>query len=273
MVLHQGFDAERVWRDINRLPVTHVSLVPAMLAMLLDEARGAPPKRLRILLVGGAAPSEKLVRRALDAGWPLCVSYGMSETASQVATWCLGERGELGPVAGHTATLLPEIDCQVVDETGAPTQDVGKVRLRGRCLMLGYANPEKRLGDGLDAEGWFTTGDLGKLDENDCIRIIGRSDEILISGGENIHPLEVEMLLLDCPGVDTVCVIGVDDPVWGQEVCAVYVGPFGQLEVERWCRAEIPSPLRPRRFVRLRRLPQLSSGKIDRFRLKQAYGR
>jgi O-succinylbenzoic acid--CoA ligase len=273
MVLQQGFDAERVWSDINRRPVTHVSLVPAMLAMLLDEAQQAPPERLRILLVGGAALSKKLARRALDTGWPLCVTYGMSETASQVATQCLRESGEWDCAAGPAATLLPGVECEVVDESGAPTQAVGKIRLRSRCLMIGYANPERRVGDGLDPEGWFTTSDLGRLDENNCICIIGRSDETLISGGENLHPLEAEMLMLDCPGVDTVCVIGVDDPVWGQMVCAIYTGPFNELEVKRWCRAELPGPLRPRRFVRLRRLPQLSNGKIDRFSLKRAYGR
>ena len=269
MALHQGFDPERVWRDINRLPVTHLSLVPAMLAILLDEARCAPPQRLRTVLVGGAALSSGLERRALAAGWPLCVSYGMSETSSLVATRCPGSRGAGHRAGGHGVTLLPGVDCEIVDETGAPTRGLGRIRLRGRCLMSGYANPQKRLGDGVDGQGWFTTDDLGCLDESACIRIVGRADETLISGGEKVHPHEVEMLMLDCPGIDAACVIGVDDAVWGQKVCAIYAGSFSERQVERWCRDALKGPWRPRQFVRVERLPRLASGKVDRVSLQR----
>jgi O-succinylbenzoic acid--CoA ligase len=272
MVLQQGFDAGQVWRDIKRYPVTHISLVPVMLAKLLDEADCMPPVRLKSVLVGGAALNEKLASRAFEAGWPLCVTYGMTETASQVATRCFSGNEDGAGMQGYASALIDGVECEVVDGEGRITAQVGQVRIRGGCLMSGYANSGRIAGDGLDEVGWFTSGDLGRLDERGFLRIVGRADEMLISGGENVNPYEVEMLMLDCPGIDAVCVIGVTEPVWGQRVSAVYSGPFNEMEVEHWCRQEIKGALRPRQFVRLSHLPRLSTGKIDRLSIQREYG-
>jgi O-succinylbenzoic acid--CoA ligase len=273
MVLHHGFDAELVWRDINRFPVSCISLVPVMLQQLLDLSCSAPPPRaLRVALVGGAALSETLARRAIASGWPLSLTYGMSETASQVATRCLSEGNGINKIGDFAAPLLDGVECEVVDETGKPATGEGRIRLRGECLMLGYANALRRTGDGLDDDGWFTTGDLGLLDENARLRVTGRADDILISGGEKINPHAVEALLLDCPGVDAVCVVGIADSAWGQKVCAIYSGTFHELRLEQWCRERVVGASRPRKYVRLERLPRLSNGKIDRAVLKNGYG-
>lgn len=271
MVLQQGFEAGQVWQDIKRYPVTHLSLVPVMLARLLDEADSTPPVRLKSVLVGGAALNEKLASRAIEAGWPLCVTYGMSETASQVATHCIGGNKDLADMQGYAMPLIDGVECEVIDREGGITALAGQVRIKGDCLMSGYANPGRIAGDGLDAAGWFTSGDLGQLDERGFLRIIGRADEMMISGGENVNPHEVEILILDCPGIDAVCVIGVTEPVWGQRVCAVYAGQYNELEVEYWCRKKIKGVLRPRQFVRLLSLPRLPTGKIDRVTVKREY--
>ena len=271
MVLQQGFDAVQVWQDIKRYPVTHLSLVPVMLARLLDEADSTPPVRLKSVLVGGAALNEKLASRAIEAGWPLCVTYGMSETASQVATRCIGGNKDMAGMQGYVMPLIDGVECEVVDGESRITAQIGQVRIRGDCLMSGYANSGRIAGDGLDEAGWFTSGDLGRINERGFLRIVGRADEMLISGGENVNPHEVEMLLLDCPGIDAVCVIGVTEPVWGQRVCAIYVGTFNEMEVEHWCRQEIKGALRPRQFVRLSHLPRLSTGKIDRMSIQREY--
>ena len=265
MVLHEGFDAARIWRDIERYRVTHLSLVPVMLAKLLEVAKGTPPEHLRVVLIGGAALDEALARRALEAGWPLFVTYGMTETGSQVATQ------PLTSVANIDASipLLEGMECSVVDDAGRATDGVGRIRLRGEMLMRGYANSDQKAGNGLDDDGWYTTGDIGSYSAVSGIQVMGRADEMIISGGENIRPQQVEPLLHDCPGINEIYVIGIDDSEWGERVCVVYSGDSSEQLVEQWCRENIEGPLRPRQFVHLEELPRLSNGKIDRQALIQ----
>lgn len=263
MVLHEGFDAARVWRDIERYRVTHISLVPVMLVKLLEVAEGAPSEHLRVVLIGGAALDETLARRALAAGWPLFVTYGMSETSSQVATQPL----TLVENIDAPIPLLEGMECSVVDDAGRATAGVGRIRLRGEMMMRGYANPHQRAGDGFDEDGWYTTGDMGICSSASGIQIVGRADEVIISGGENIQPRQVERLMQGCRGVNELCVLGVDDSEWGERVCVAYAGDSSEQQVEQWCRENIEGSLRPRLFVRLVQLPRLSNGKIDRNQL------
>ena len=267
VVLHQGFDAVTVWADLQWHSVTHLSLVPAMLAKLLDVANERPPpETLRVVLVGGAHLNSHLAKRALDSGWPLCVSYGLSETSSQVATRCLAQRSEVEP--GNVGKPLHGFEVRVADETGRPTTGVGWIHIRGKAVMVGYANPEHRPGDGLD-DGWLVSGDLGQLDESGRLTIVGRADEVLVSGGENIHPLQVEDLIMDCSAVDEVVVIGKADPVWGERIVAIYSGTIDVNELQRWCRTHIRGALRPREFIRRKSFPRLTNGKVDRKRVRE----
>lgn len=265
MVLHQGFDPTQVWQDLQHHRVTHLSLVPAMLAQLLDHSSSPPPQWLGVALIGGAALEENLARRALAAGWPLFVTYGMSETGSQVATAALTSADAIN----QPTPLLEGIECAVVDDKGQPTRDTGHIRLRGELLMRGYANPRRLGGDGLDPAGWYTSGDLGHYDHVAGITILGRADEIIISGGEKVHPRQVEQLLQPCPGIDELCVTGVADPVWGEILCAVYSGEITEQALEQWCRQEVTGPPRPRDYLRLSQLPRLANNKIDLPTVKQ----
>lgn len=264
VALHGHFDAERLWDDLKHQPATHLSLVPAMLARLLDVADGPPPSRLRAVLIGGDALSPLLAQRAVAAGWPLWASYGMSETGALAAAAPLGPEQRIPPLVP-----IPGLACEVVDETGGPTQDIGRIRLQGNTLMLGYANSLGRPGEGLDSEGGFLTGDLGRIDANGHLQVVGRAGETLISGGEKVYPQEVEARLLHCPGVDFACVTGVPDPVWGQIVCAHYTGSATPTELDAWCRGHIPGAARPRQIIRLERIPLLPNGKVDRQGLKK----
>ena len=99
--------------------------------------------------------------------------------------------------------------------------------------------------------------------------MLGRADDLIISGGENIHPQALERLLSDCPGVDEVCVIGVADAEWGERVCAIYAGVLNEQALTQWCQQNLGAVQRPRLFVRLHQLPRLASGKIDRGALKR----
>lgn len=261
LLLHEGFDAAAVWHDLQSEPVTHISLVPAMLAHLLDCAGDAPPPdALRHVLVGGAALSGALFKRAQATGWPICPTWGMSECAAQAATL-------LQPDAhwreGNVGSLLPGFETRL-DATG-------RILLRGPQVMAGYLNPECQPGIGLD-NGWLTTADLGLIGDGGAITLLGRADDMLISGGVNVHPIEVESCLAACPGVTDVAVTAIADPVWGDVLVALIVGSADSHTVRDWSRQHLASALRPRRMLRVASLPRNAMGKIERATLRTLAG-
>jgi O-succinylbenzoic acid--CoA ligase len=256
VVLHQGFDAERVHDSLIEARVSHVSLTPTMLAQLLALDRPAP-RALRHVLVGGAALPTELARRAGEAGWPIQPTYGMSETCAQIATlpslppdWSTGKVGR--PLGSAEIALA----------------DDGRLKVRGPMLMHGYANPAFSPGEGLRG-GWFVTNDLAQISPDGDLTILGRADETIVSGGKKIHPAVIELLLAQCPGVETVVVAGRPDPVWGEIVTLAYSGPMSPEDVLAWCRDHVSSAFRPRAAVRLENPPLLANGKPDRLKLRQ----
>ncbi len=259
VLLHQGFDAQIVWSDLQGHQVTHLSLVPAMLVQLLDAAQSvAPPETLRVVLVGGGPLDPELAARARAQGWPLFVSYGMSETASL----CVSHAGESsGPVSGEVGRPLDGFELAISKR--------GRIMLRGPAVMQGYANPDGSPGQGLLDGGWFETGDLGELGESGHLRVLGRADDVLVSGGRNIHPVEVEAEIAACPGVDAVAITGQKDDHWGQILVALYTGSVTARELDEWCHSNIPSGLRPRRYVQVVALPRNAMGKLDRKGLRE----
>jgi O-succinylbenzoic acid--CoA ligase len=263
VLLHEGFDAERVWLDIATRGVTHISLVPAMLARLLDITHGAPPPdTLKYVLVGGGALSAQLAARARDAGWPLCVTYGMSETGSQLATlYPVSDNWEPGCVGKP----LPGFEVRIA---GHDSAGVGTVEVRGPAVMAGYANPEMRLGMGL-ADGWFASGDRGRIGEDGALTVLGRRDDMLVSGGVNISPAAIENRLLDFPGLRDAAVTGVPDEIWGERLVALVVGDVNLTQLDGWCRANLANAERPRVLERVAALPRSELGKLERPKLRK----
>lgn len=255
VVFMERFDARAVLRTLREERITHVSLVPAMLTRLLEPDTG-PPMSLRHALIGGAALAPSLEARARDRGWPLCVSYGMSEAGSQVATRC----GEAA-AEGDCGLPLPGMEVKIDVSSG-------RILLRGDAVMAGYANPALRPGEGLSREGWFATADLGRLDAHGRLGILGRADDMLVSGGVNIHPLEVEAILAGCPGIREIALTATDDPVWGDRLVAIYAGETGTHDVLAWCRENLPGAQRPRAAIKVASLPRNALGKIDRQALR-----
>jgi O-succinylbenzoic acid--CoA ligase len=261
VLVHERFDAERLWRDLQSEGVTHLSLVPAMLGRLLDVAGNrAPPPHLRVVLVGGGPLSIVLVERARAAGWPLWVGYGMTETTAVCAAMPVPASGWREGVVGKP---LKGFEVRV---GGGEPGSVGVIRLRGPAVMRGYLNPEALPGAGM-VDGWLETSDLGRLDEEGCLTVLGRADEVLVSGGELVAPVQVEGLLLRCPGVREVAVAGIRDPYWGDIAAAWVVGDWDLRALDAWCRRRLPAYLRPRRWFRVEALPRTGSGKLDRRRL------
>ncbi|PKO33744.1 MAG: hypothetical protein CVU34_12420 [Betaproteobacteria bacterium HGW-Betaproteobacteria-7] len=252
MLLHDGFHAAQVATDLARFPVSHISLVPAMLAALLDLAI-TPPPGLRVALIGGAALAAPLYERATAAGWPLWPSYGMTESAALVAVHAPDD----GPwQAGLVGRPLPGMELAIGDD--------GRIRLRGRQLMRGYLD-----GGGLAGDGWLISGDLGQIDANGCLTVIGRADDMLISGGRNVHPQEIESCLAACPGIRDVAVSGLADPVWGDLIVALVVGTAGLAALQAHARQHLPAAALPRRVTYLDSLPRNAAGKLDRPALRQ----
>jgi o-succinylbenzoate---CoA ligase len=246
--------------ELSRLAqrATLISLVPSVLTALLD-AGFVPPPELRAVLLGGAGCSPALARRAHAARIPLLTSYGLTETASQVVTRRYRERFE----------PLPERDGVV--SSGHALEGV-ELRLRGddialRCpsLFSGYVG---KTSPTLDPDGWFTTTDRGSVGQVGELYVRGRSDDVIVSGGENVDPLEVEAALATLSGVSAVCVFGTPSEKFGELVTALLVtsdpalaepARIAELLSDRLARHKLP-----RRALLAESLPLTSSGKVDR---------
>lgn len=263
-LLQARFDAQQVWYVLEQERVTHISLIPAMLAQLLAVGAGAqPPRHLRVALVGGGAIDEHLIHRAHQAGWPLCVTYGMTETGSQIATYCAVDNQWR---AGDMGRPLPGVQVRIVNEAGQTVQGVGRIQICGPMVAAGYM--EEGLLPVVHPQNTFTSTDLGYLDNRGHVRIIGRADDVLVSGGKNVHPNEIEQQLRGCEGLEDVAVTGRPDCIWGQRIVAFFVGALTSAELEAWCRTHLPNALRPREFIRVPRLPRNALGKLERWRLR-----
>jgi O-succinylbenzoic acid--CoA ligase len=260
VVISDNSDGAAIAQALITHRCTHVSLVPAMLARLL-KVIPKPPSYLRYALIGGAALHSSLAQVAIAQGWPLCISYGMSETCSQIATLCNPDQNWPGQLVG-----MPLSGIQVrIDHTS------GCIQVRGKMLMVGYSNPQGYSDVYIDENGWFTTNDLGYIDANGQLWITGRADQVLNSGGVKVHPEQIENLLQSCPNIVEVSIGGRCDPIWGEIIVAVYVGTAEPIAVETWCRQHIQSSIRPRIFIKVDRLPRTSLEKIDRNALRALY--
>ncbi len=224
--------------------ITLASLVPAQLAQLLDDPAWRPQPTLRAVLLGGAAAPPALIEAALARGVPVLSTYGLTETFGQVATARVpGGR----PVPLHGVELV------------AGTRDApAPIRIRGPMLATRYL-------DGAAIAPELATADLGFLEAGE-LHVLGRADDVIISGGENVHPTQVEAVLAATPGVRAAAAYGLHDARWGQLVAAaIAVAPaFDHARaLEEW-RARLPPHARPRRLALLAELPRLPSGKVDR---------
>jgi O-succinylbenzoic acid--CoA ligase len=218
---------------------TIVSLVPAMLHRKLDAgfSRAAHPA-LRLILLGGAPASPALLERARARGFEVVTTYGLTETFGGVA---------------FDGVPLPDVELRV---NAAKT-----IEVRGPMLMEGYAGYCP-----LDQGAWFDTGDFGEL-EDGRIRVLSRRTDLIVSGGENVYPAEVEAVLEAHANVRRACVFGVPHEVWGELVCAAIVPAserFDAKELDVFLGDQLAPFKRPRRVALFRELPETPQGKVDR---------
>ena len=271
-LVHERFDAVAVRRAIDDDGVTLVSLVPTTLQRLLD-AQGDTrfPATLRCVLLGGAPAALPLLERCAALGVPVAQTYGLTECASQVATLPPAQApGRLGS-AGRP--LFPT-EIRIADQHGAPlpATEPGEILVRGPTVMSGYHANAGATAQAL-RDGWFHTGDVGRCDDDGYLYVLDRRDDLIVSGGENVYPAEVEGVLLAHPGVLEAAVIGEADERWGQCVVAVVRLAAGAAidvpALTAHCRATLAGYKVPRRFVEVTApLPRTASGKLRRVELR-----
>ncbi|MFI5394980.1 MAG: o-succinylbenzoate--CoA ligase [Candidatus Binatia bacterium] len=269
-VLHHGFDPARVDRALNEDRVTIISVVSNMLQRLLETRGERPfPPWLRCVLLGGGPAPPALLQACRARGLPVMQTYGLTEAASQVATLApadaerkLGAAGK--PLLG-TEILLRGTDGSV------PTGEVGEILIRGPSVSPGYLNP---VGDAQHQDGWFCTGDLGRLDDEGFLYVMGRRDDMIISGGENVYPVEIEAVLQTHPAVAEACVFGVPDERWGTAVAAcVRLRPgmtAGADDLTEHVRRHLAHFKAPRHMHFVDDFPRTAAGKIVRHRVQQS---
>lgn len=262
LVLHPRFDAADVWQTLRADGVTLLSLVPTMLHRLLAQGDVGAPPRLRCVLVGGAALAPDLAARARARGLPIVPTYGLTEAASQVATADLGAAASpaVGRPLGGTRVRIA-----AADQAGC-----GEIVIAGPTVMAGYFRDPDATAAAL-RDGWLHTGDVGRLDAVGRLTVLDRRTDVVITGGENVYPTEVEAVLLAHPAIAEAAVYGVRDPEWGTRVHAAVVlrsdAAFDEPGLRQWCRARLAGYKIPRAIARVAALPRTASGKLQRHRL------
>ncbi|HVA93235.1 MAG TPA: o-succinylbenzoate--CoA ligase [Chloroflexota bacterium] len=280
----RGFDPAAVSRTITAERVTLVSVVTVMLQRLLDFWGNDPhPPTLRCALLGGGPVAPAVLEDCARRGLPVAQSFGMTETASQVAA--LSPIDALRKLGSSGRPLLPnEIRIRpLADERGARVSQErleGEILVRGPSVTPGYLGADGDLSRPLaavDDEGWLPTGDSGRLDHEGYLYVLDRRADLIISGGENVSPAEVEAVLLSHPGIVEAGVFGIPDPRWGQGVAAAVVGTNGVTlepeEVRDFCRSRLAGYKVPSQIMVAPALPRNAAGKLLRRQLREEASR
>ncbi|MCX4759419.1 AMP-binding protein [Streptomyces sp. NBC_01275] len=266
VVLAPRFDPDLFVDLVRDHRVTCAFAVPAMAALLVRHPRFASGglDSLRWILSGGSPAQTATRDRLRERGVAVVDSYGLTETSAGVTYSAL----DAATAAGRS---VPHVELLVVDGTGAPAPvgTPGEIWVRGRSVASSYWSAAGSR-PATDAEGWFHTGDRGRIDAQGLLEVVGRVKDTIITGGENIDPAEVENALADLPGVVEVAVSGTPDPIWGEIVTAFLVADVGEPTLDD-VRGHLDGRLArhkwPRRLYVVPALPRGATGKLQRARL------
>jgi fatty-acyl-CoA synthase len=277
-VMPPGFDPELMLDLLEQERGSIVLSVPTMLQRILDAPSigSRDLSSWRLVSLGGAPVPPELIRRSEQRGVRAVIGYGQTE-ASPYLTHTLPD----DPHPDWVNTVgrpLPQTEIKIVNpETGEilPRGEIGEICARGYGIMKDYFDNPAGTTAAIDLEGWLHTGDLGSLDERGCCRVQGRAKDLIIRGGENIYPREIEDVLHTHPAILGASVIGVPDSDWGEiPVAFVQTKPEARLsaeEFEAFCRERLASYKVPRIWRFVDQFPQTASGKIQKFALRETY--
>jgi fatty-acyl-CoA synthase len=233
---------------------------------------------LRLAVVAGAPVSDTLVREMNEVlGVPVVSGYSLTETASTVSVCTPGD-----PAEARRFTVgrpLPGTQVRIVDAATAadaelPVESVGEIRVKGPGVMIGYYRQPKQTAEAFDSEGFFRTGDLGLVDEDGYLHLVGRTKDVIIRSGFNVYPREVESRIEAHPAVQEVAVVGVPDELLGEAVCACVVPVEGAIvtgqEIVEWCRETLADDKIPDLVRFLDSLPRSDTGQVRRVELTRS---
>jgi o-succinylbenzoate---CoA ligase len=272
VVLHERFDAHSVLASIEKERATLLSVVPTMLRKLLDAEKPERLSALRAVLVGGAATPDVLLQRCMALRVRALTTYGLTEACSQVTTQNLPASDAPFVVTQGSGSVLDGVEIRIVDDHHTPVAhgEIGSIEVRGETLMDGYWGSAP-----LGAQ-WLSTGDLGSLDSQGNLFVHARRTDLIVTGGENVYPAEIESVLVSLPGVSAAVVFGISDEQWGQVVAAVVLREEAThdswySESAAYLARRLAPHKRPRKIAVVSTLPTRATGKIDRLATVRDY--
>jgi malonyl-CoA/methylmalonyl-CoA synthetase len=273
--LMREFNAQRTLELLSSGECTVFMAVPTIHKRLLDvpNANQFDLSHVRLITSGSdRLPDEVFTGFQKTFGFTLLERYGMTETGMNCSNPLNGERR-----MGSVGRPLPGVEVRIVhSETGAilPTGEIGDVQLRGPNIFKGYWQQPGKTSDSFTSDGWFKTGDLGYLEPDGYLTLCGRSKDLIISGGLNVYPPEVERVLMEHPAVQACAVIGCTDPEWGERVTAVVVlhetDSVPGDDLIRFCRERLAPYKAPKSIVFREDLPRNAMGKVQKAELRKA---
>jgi len=279
MLMIKIFDANSLARLIESEGITTFFAVPTMLVGLLEALESEPRdmSTMEVITTGGAPVAPELVRKIRDRlGCSLQSAFGQTEASPMI---CLNHEDVIiddicysaGQPLPHTSVSIRHPESGVVLGVG----EVGEICARGYNVMIGYHNNSDATRATIDEENWLRTGDLGKLDERGFIRVTGRVKDMIIRGGENHFPAEIENTLIEHQQVAEVAVVGIPDEKWG-EVIAAFIrtedgDPLNTDDLKAFCRQHLSPQKTPTIWQRVGAFPLTGSGKIQKFRIREKF--
>ena len=270
-VVHPSFDEHAVNRAIDEQGITLISVVATMLQRMLVAHDGQPyPSTFRCALLGGGPAPRPLLEECASLGIPVVQTYGLTEVGSQVAT--LAPEDALTRLGSAGKPLYPN-ELRIGDGD-VPAGEPSEIQVRGPVVTVGYAGRPEATAEAIQ-DGWLHTGDLGYLDDDGYLYVLDRRTDLIVSGGENVYPAEVEAALVAHPAVVEAGVIGIPDDAWGQAVVAsVHLATdsdVDQDELKAFCRERLAGYKVPRQIRFSEPLPRNAAGKLLRRELRQMW--
>jgi fatty-acyl-CoA synthase len=273
----ESFDPASALRAIEAFHCDVLYGVPTMFIAILNQEDFANydlSSLRRGIMAGAPCPIEvmKEVASKMNMG-EITIAYGMTETSP--VSFQSGRDDSLELRVSTVGRIQPHLEVKIVDALGkvVPRGEPGELCTRGYSVMLGYWNDEKRTRDAIDAAGWMHTGDLATIDDDGYCRIVGRIKDMVIRGGENVYPREIEEFLYTHPEIQDVQVIGVPDPKYGEEICAWVVPKRGAdldaEEIRAFCKGRIAHYKVPRYVRMVEGFPATVTGKVQKFAMRE----
>ena len=280
-IVAREFDPHKVLDYIEQDGITKIFMVPAAMQIVVrhPRAREIDYSGIKYILYGASPIPLDLLRECMEVfGCGFVQMYGMTETTGTIVALPPEDHDPAGNERMRSAgKALPGVEIAILDEAGKPLppRTVGEIATRSIANMAGYWNMDEATAKTIDAEGWLRTGDAGYMDEDGYIYIHDRVKDMIISGGENVYPAEVENAIFGHPDVADVAVIGVPDEKWGEAVKACVVRKPGTdptpEDIIGWARARIAGFKAPKSVDFIEALPRNPSGKILRRELRDPY--